>query len=389
MPRFAPPVLAVVGGVKFLSLVGEVSHDKLDESFWVTLDRVCVMNVKLLIDAVMRQTTVLIAELATAAGIRAPLSHVADQVFYELANELENQGVTRKVAADMFGLALRSYQLKVQRLEESLTTDDVSLWEVVFEYIRDEEMVARSEVLRRFHRDDEASVKSILYDLVQSGLVFQAGSGDSTIYRAATNEEFDDIVEHESETSAPWLAWVAIYRGGPIRREELLGQIDMDEETFEMAVDKLCDDGCVTAETVSGEDGEHVTVYDSEHCFIPMDEAAGWEAALFDHYNTVVGAICNKLRQLHLDTAPTDTVGGSTYTFDLWDGHPYEEEVLGLLRETRERVSELREKVTDVNDEDGHPDSDRRVAFYLGQSVVDTAPDENDADAEAADREDE
>ena len=174
------------------------------------------MNVKLLIDTIMRQTTVLIAELATAAGIRAPLSHVADQVFLELSKELESQGVTRKVAADMFGLALRSYQLKVQRLEESLTEEEVSLWEAVFDYIRHEEMVHRADVLRRFRHDDEASVKSILYDLVQSGLIFQTGSGDSTTYRAAKKGEIEEVMESEDEMSAPWLIWMTVYRAGPI-----------------------------------------------------------------------------------------------------------------------------------------------------------------------------
>jgi len=79
------------------------------------------VNVNLLIDAVVRQTTVLIAELATSRGLRAPLAHVADQVFIELTRELEAQGVSRKVSADMFGMALRTYQRKVQRLEESAT----------------------------------------------------------------------------------------------------------------------------------------------------------------------------------------------------------------------------------------------------------------------------
>lgn len=92
------------------------------------------MNVqtRFIIDAVVQQTTILIAELATAAGVRAPLSHVANQVFLELARAIEAQGVPRKVAADMFGLALRSYQLKVQRLEESATDRDRSLWEAVY-----------------------------------------------------------------------------------------------------------------------------------------------------------------------------------------------------------------------------------------------------------------
>jgi len=35
------------------------------------------MNVQLLIEAIVRQTTVLIAQLATTGGIRAPVAHVA------------------------------------------------------------------------------------------------------------------------------------------------------------------------------------------------------------------------------------------------------------------------------------------------------------------------
>jgi alpha-tubulin suppressor-like RCC1 family protein len=38
------------------------------------------MHTSLLIDSIVRQTTVLIAHLSTAAGIRAPLAHVADEV---------------------------------------------------------------------------------------------------------------------------------------------------------------------------------------------------------------------------------------------------------------------------------------------------------------------
>ena len=67
------------------------------------------MNAQILIDSIVRQVTVLIAQLATSGGIRAPLSHVANQVFVDLARELEEQGVSRKVSADMFGMALRAY----------------------------------------------------------------------------------------------------------------------------------------------------------------------------------------------------------------------------------------------------------------------------------------
>ena len=79
------------------------------------------MNLQLLIDSIIRQTTVLIAQLATAQGVRAPLANVANQVFLDLANELNEQGVSRKVCADMFGMALRTYQRTIPRLSESST----------------------------------------------------------------------------------------------------------------------------------------------------------------------------------------------------------------------------------------------------------------------------
>lgn len=73
------------------------------------------MNTQILIDNIVRQATVLIAKLA-ASSVRAPLAHIANQVFLELANELSAQGISRKVSADMFGMALRSYRRRVQRI---------------------------------------------------------------------------------------------------------------------------------------------------------------------------------------------------------------------------------------------------------------------------------
>lgn len=58
------------------------------------------MNAQVLIDSIVRQVTVLIAQLAMSGGIRAPLAHVANQVFLDLARELQEQGVSRKVSAE-------------------------------------------------------------------------------------------------------------------------------------------------------------------------------------------------------------------------------------------------------------------------------------------------
>src|SRR6187399_821926 len=149
------------------------------------------MTLELLIHSIVRQTTILIARLATSGGTRAPLAQVADQVFYHLVKELEEQGVSRKVCADMFGLGLRTYQRKIQRLGESLTDRGRSLWEATLDYIRDQKMVTRAQVLQRFVRDDELLVRSVLHDLCESNLVFSSGSGPQTVFRAASDDEIE------------------------------------------------------------------------------------------------------------------------------------------------------------------------------------------------------
>src|SRR5262245_22995609 len=143
------------------------------------------MTIAPLIHAIVRQTTILIAQLATARGLRAPLAHIANQVFLDLVSELERQGVSRKVSADMFGLGLRTYRRKIQQLNESSTERGRSLSEVILEHVRDEGLVTRAEVLLRFAADDEALVRAVLHDLCESQLVFMAGTGPSTTYRAA------------------------------------------------------------------------------------------------------------------------------------------------------------------------------------------------------------
>src|SRR5262252_3264697 len=130
------------------------------------------MNPRILIDGIVRQTTVLIAQLATSGGLRAPLAHVAGQVFLELAKELESQGVTKKVSADMFGMALRTYQRRTHRFSQSLTDRGRSLWEAVVEFIQREGPVTRDEILTRFRHDDGTSVRGVLRDLTEAGVAF-------------------------------------------------------------------------------------------------------------------------------------------------------------------------------------------------------------------------
>ena len=319
------------------------------------------MSSRFVIDAIVEQTTILIAQLATAKGIRAPLARVADQVFLELANSIEAQGVPRKVAADMFGLALRSYQLKVQRLKESDSVRERSLWEAVYDFVADRGVVQRAEVLTRFRHDDGAAVRSILQDLVDSGLVFQTGSSHARSYRAVSADEVADMALASDEASLPWVVWVQLYRGSPQTVEELAQRLAVDPDELAPALDELIEQGRVT-----DDDGR----LSCERCFIPRDSTVGWEAAVIDHFQAVVVALTIKLRQIANPTLPPESVGGSTYSFDIDDDHPHRDQVLELLKTTRDQVSALAAEVRDYNQETS-PTSGQKVTFYFGQSIVD------------------
>ena len=323
------------------------------------------MNVKVLIDAIVRQTTVLIAQLATAAGIRAPLAHIANQVFIELVTELESQGVGRKVIADMFGLALRSYQLKVRRLSGSVTEQNRTLWEAVYDHLQQSKVAkTRAEILMRFVRDDESVVRSVLNDLAESGLIVKTGRAGATAYRAAPPEELDNNGEDSQEAIAA-MVQVYIYRNSPISDGALAEQLRLSPEELETALQTLLSQGRAQREEVDGE-----VLYKSTTFILPLEAPFGWEAALFDHYQAVVNAFTNKLNKGHTQSLPRDVIGGSTYSFDVWEGHPYREEVYALLRTTRSQVSELRGKVTAHNQKARDPQRPfEKVTFYLGQNV--------------------
>src|SRR5262245_38056821 len=201
------------------------------------------MNVKLLIDAIVRQTTVLIAQLSTAAGVRAPLAHVADRVFLDLAREIEAQGVGRKVVADMFGLALRTYQKKVQRLTESETVRDRTLWEAVLEFLTQNGSSPRQRIIERFKYDDEGGVAAVLNDLVSSGLVYRTGRGDSCVYGITSASDYTQLIDASNLESVAGLLWVTIYRAGGLRREELADILNGDGHMLDSALELLLQEG--------------------------------------------------------------------------------------------------------------------------------------------------
>jgi hypothetical protein len=212
------------------------------------------LNAKLLIDAIVRQTMVLIAQLATSGGLRAPLAHVAGQAFLELARELESQGVPKKVSADMFGMALRTYQRRTQRLSQSKTDRGRSLWEAVLEYIEQGGVVSREAVLKRFRYDDEQSLRGVLRDLSDSSLVFASGSGKSKVYRLATSDELETLENRDDQAGLEAYVWAAVYREHDRTLKALVEVTGLDPAKLEPVLGALIASGRVEGVSPAGVD---------------------------------------------------------------------------------------------------------------------------------------
>jgi DNA-binding MarR family transcriptional regulator len=324
---------------------------------------------------------VLIAQLSTAAGVRAPLSHVADQVFLELAREIEAQGVARKVVADMFGLALRTYQKKVQRLTESETVRDRTLWEAVLDHLTEHGSSSRQRILERFRHDGERNVAAVLNDLVNSGLVYRTGRGDSSLYGITSVSDYRQLLDEADLDSVASLVWVTVFRAGGMTRDELRQAIAVDGAALERALALLEREG-----RVERDGGNRLR---ASTFVVPVGSARGWEAAVFDHFQAVANAIASKLRRGSARSQQADVVGGATLSFDIHDGHPHKEAVLGLLQRVRADVNALWNQVRAHNE--AHPiddDSKTTVWFYFGQNIEeseDVASDpENAAESEGA-----
>jgi len=328
------------------------------------------MTVELLIEAIVRQTTLLIAQLATSGGARAPLAQVADQVFLDLVHELERQGVSRKVSADMFGLGLRTYQRKIQRFLESSTDRGRSLWVSVLDYVQRTMSVTRAQVLMQFANDDESQVRGVLRDLCESGLIAASGSGARVVYRLTSEDEQARLRQAQSQDGLDELLWALIYRQGPCMLVELQkAHVDADELAHALA--RLLAAGRVEQLGPTGP-------YTARSLVLPLGSSVGWEAAVFDHFKAVVNTVTRRLGMDRKSTALADRVGGSTYTVDVWPGHPHAEQAFETLRRLRSQLGELRDQIERYNADHPVPERYTQVLMYVGQCLIEQGEDETD-----------
>jgi hypothetical protein len=324
------------------------------------------MNIAVLIDAIVRQTSVLVAQLAVAGG-RPSLAHTSNQIFIDVVRELKRQGVGNKVIADMFGMALRTYHDRVKRLEQEARYGGCSLWEAVLGYISDVGSVSQADLLVRFRNEDALTLRGVIKDLVDSGRVSKTGRSSAVLLRCADAdalEHVSDVAVRPTERRVANLVWVAVSRLGLCSFIQVSEQVPSHEAELHRALALLVSENKLR-EIVD----EAGTRYAAGECVIGSKDPLGWEAAMFDHYQAMVQALCARLTRGDAEVA-APRGGGSTYTFVIAEDHPLRDEVMGFLNDVRRRAEELRKRVSDHNRE--HPESIHnplRVTTYVGQSA--------------------
>jgi hypothetical protein len=185
------------------------------------------------------------------------------------------------------------------------------------------------------------------------------------VYRIADAADFGAPQAEGRREAEEYLVWLSIFRQGPIALIQLAEGLGLEEAQCLRALQRLLAEGRVTEQR----DGEGVR-YASARFDVPVGAEGGWEAAVLDHFQAMVAAVCVKLRAGTSRSQHHDATGGGTYTFDVWPGHPLEEEARATLVRVRAEVSGLRERVDKHNAANGRAlQGHTPVVFYMGQYV--------------------
>ena len=288
------------------------------------------MHVQVLIDSIVRQMTVLIAQLATAGGVRAPLAHLANQVFLDLAHELERagrepQGQRRHVR---HGAARLPPQGAAARREPKASGAE-RCGRPCSSFCASEGLVTRAASSSGSRATARSRSRAVLHDLDGERADLLVRHGPERRRAGHPDEELGRLSQLTADRGIDELAWVLVYRDGPLSSDSSPSACPASSRRSR----RSCN-----ASRKRPSPARAGWTADGEEFVIPLGASVGWEAAVFDHLQAVVQTICQRLRQTSFGSRRADVIGGSTYSFDVWPEHPLEGEVKRQLAEIRARA---------------------------------------------------
>ena len=227
------------------------------------------------------------------------------------------------------------------------------MWDALLELL-ERGPLEREALLEHFASDDQTSVAAVLRDLCDAGLVAVSGRGARACYARAQREAGDA----DNERGLSELLWVSVHRGGPVTAGTLAERLRLPLGMVATRLEALARDGRLE---------RHGERYESHDFSVPLGSASGWEAAVLDHIQAVVQTISQRLLLGPVVPKGSESVGGSTFRFDIWEEHQLADEVRATLSRFRAEHARLRERVEAHNQAHGRPDRYEQVVVYGGQ----------------------
>jgi hypothetical protein len=201
-------------------------------------------------------------------------------------------------------------------------------------------------------------VRAVLRDLCDAGLIAASGRGARITYRSASSGGARPEPSAEAERGLDELLWVSVHRGGAVSASALAERLRLPAALVAGRLATLAEQGRLQARG---------RLFETHDFVVPLGSPSGWEAAVLDHVQAVVQTISQRLHGGPVVPRGDEPVGGSTYRFDVWEGHPHAAEVSSALPRFREAQARLRDKVEAYNREHPRPVRYRQVVVYGGQ----------------------
>jgi len=315
-----------------------------------------------------------LARLIVALKLRCSLKSWRQDLGDQLVVELRRRGVPQGIIAEMFETSAESIRCWTRRWEGKLERErdlqPLSAWRLTAlvrlqasrgQWIPIDELRAG-----RCIKCYDTWFHAMIRELEDAHILER--SADGLRCRVAAPARLREAFPARDVEVEAHLVWACIYRHGPVGLTELASLMDLSLPEIMNHVALLEASGRIALDT------EDEPLRWGASCFeAPPGEPARWESALYDHFSAVFDAVICRLDP----AAPPpwkEATSGSTYSFDLWPGHPEEQRVRALLNTIRETVrpvvTDHRQHLDDGVVEVPSQSEIYRVVLYLGQGVV-------------------
>lgn len=325
------------------------------------------MKFSTLVERMVPLVAELFATLKANDPLRMDFAAIGQKTLLDIVGVLRQEGLTNDEIAASLDLSIAGFYKRVRELRETYSPVGgrrrTTLWERVYEHVlaktggSPRKAVRYAQIQASFGSVGDERLRSTLRFLVRYGLLTVTGSAQQPEYR---------IVPRDEEPGASYHAVVVtLYRDGPLSLAELAARLEGTEDECLAHIETLRGAGKLVEVEAEGEPVR----YRATGYHIEPETEEGFQAALWDHFHTVVRAICRKVRMRSHLAQLRDVDGGTTFSFDIPADHPLYGEVSGFLAETRVRMEDWLTRVQAL-DAATPPEVPRaRVTIYTGQMV--------------------